>query len=134
MATLFYSQRFGQKVFHGASVKDAYMKACRWYASNVIAKDKLHNVQVEYIKDEKQNAVTIVLYAVLNEKETFEQHCACCREMHHSFFINEDTACNRCSAAGYQRRLEQRLSIKLSYYKELLNKTLKEGEFSDEEK
>lgn len=128
MAQILYSQPFGRKVFKGASIKDAYMKACKWYASNVIAKDKLHNVQVEYIKDAKANTVTIVLYAVLSETDVKEQHCQCCKEMHHSFFINEDTHCDRCSAAGYQRRLEQKLSVKLSYYKELLDKILTEGE------
>lgn len=128
MAQILYSQPFGRKVFKGASIKDAYMKACKWYASNVIAKDKLHNVQVEYIKDAKANTVTIVLYAVLSETDVKEQHCQCCKEMHRSFFINEDTHCDRCSAAGYQRRLEQKLSVKLSYYKELLGKILTEGE------
>ena len=128
MAQTLYSQPFGRKVFKGASIKDAYMKACKWYASNVIAKDKLHNVQVEYIKDAKANTVTIVLYAVLSETDVKEQHCQCCKEMHHSFFVNEAIECSRCSAAGYQRRLEQKLSVKLSYYKELLGKILTEGE------
>ena len=128
MAQILYSQPFGRKVFEGVSIKNAYMKACKWYASNVIAKDKLHNVQVEYIKDTKANTVTIILYAVLSEADVKEQHCQCCKEMHHSFFINEDTHCDRCSVAGYQRRLEQKLSVKLSYYKELLGKILTEGE------
>ena len=128
MAQILYSQPFGRKVFKGASIKDAYMKACKWYASNVIVKDKLHNVQVEYIKDVKANTVTIVLYAVLSETDVKEQHCQCCKEMQNSFFINEDTHCNRSSAAGYQRRLEQKLSVKLSYYKELLGRILTEGE------
>ena len=128
MAQILYSQPFGRKVFKGASVKDAYMKACKWYASNVIAKDKLHNVQIEYIKDAKANTVTIVLYAVLSETDVKEQHCQCCKEMHRSFFVNEDTECSRCSVAGYQRRFEQKLSVKLSYYKELLGKILTEGE------
>ena len=128
MAQILYSRPFGRKVFKGTSIKDAYMKACKWYASNVIAKDKLHNVQVEYIKDAEANTVTIVLYAVLSETDVKEQHCQCCKEMLHSFFINEATECSRCSAAGYQRRLEQKLSVKLSYYKELLGKILTEGE------
>lgn len=124
MAQILYSQPFGRKVFKGASVKDAYMKACKWYASNIVAKDKLHDVQVEYIKDVKANTVTIVLYAVLSETDVKEQHCQRCKEMHHSFFINEATECSRCSAAGYQRRLEQKLGVKLSYCKKLLDKII----------
>lgn len=131
---LFYSQPFGKKSFRGTSVKDAYLKACKWYASNVIAKDTLHNVQVEFVKDSAKNKVTIILYAVLPEHEALEEHCQCCREMHHSFFINQENDCNRCSALGYQKRLDRHLSNKIGYYKELLNKILKEkGELSDEQ-
>lgn len=125
MGKLFYTQKFAKKRFRGEDVKDAYMKACKWYASNVIAKDKLHHIQVEYIK-EKDNSVTMVLYASLPEEEAMEHHCQCCKEMHHAFFINEDTACNRCSAAGYQRRLVEHLSVKIDYYKQLLRRIIDE--------
>lgn len=117
-----FSEQFAQKTFDGTSVKDAYLKACKWYASNVIAVDQLHEVQVEYVKG--INQVTIKLYAVLTESEVMEQHCQCCKEMHHSFFINEDTACNRCSAMAYQRRLERKISTKAGYYKQLLSSKL----------
>lgn len=123
---LYYSECFGKKSFYGISSKDAYMKACKWYASNVIAKDKLHNVQVEFIKDPKHPKVTLSLYAVLPEGEAREQHCRCCEEMHRAFFINENNNCNLCVAAGYQRRLEERIGIKVGYYKELLGKTTRE--------
>lgn len=126
MAHLYYSEQIADKTFRGSSIKDAYMRAVKWYASAVISKDKLHNVQVEFVKDKVEPVVTLKLFAVMDEQEAREQYCACCREMHHLFFINEATECSRCNAAGYQRRLEERLQIKVSYYKELLNKTLKE--------
>lgn len=126
MAHLHYSEQIAEKTFRGSSTKDAYMRAVKWYASTVIAKDKLHNVQVEFVKGKAEPIVTLKLFAVMDEQEAREQHCACCREMHHLFFVNEATECSRCSAAGYQRRLEERLQIKVSYYRELLNKTSKE--------
>lgn len=126
MGKMFYTQQFGKKTFRGASTKDAYMNACKWYASNVIAKDKLHCIQVEYIKEKEGNAVTMVLYASLPEEEVMEQHCTCCKEIHHSFFINEDTHCDRCSAIGFQRRLQQKLAIKIDYYKVMLRKIVEE--------
>lgn len=121
MGKMFYTQQFGKKTFRGTSTKDAYMNACKWYASNVIAKDKLHHIQAEYIK-EKDGSVTMVLYASLPEEEAMEQHCKCCKEMHHSFFINEDTHCDRCSAISFQKRLKQKMLIKLEYCKEMLNR------------
>ena len=120
MGKMFYTQQFGKKIFRGASTKDAYMNACKWYASNVIAKDKLHHIQVEYIKEKEGNAVTMILYASFPEEEVMKQHCVCCKEMHHSFFVNEDTHCDRCSAIGFQRRLQQKLAIKIDYYKSIL--------------
>ena len=57
MAKILYSQRVAKKVFTGATVKDAYMKAVKWYASNIIAKDDLHEIQVEYKKDNTANTI-----------------------------------------------------------------------------
>lgn len=126
MGKMFYTQQFGKKTFRGASAKDAYMNACKWYATNVISKDKLHHIQAEYIK-EKDDSVTLVLYTSIPEKEVLDQHCTCCKEMHHSFFINEDTHCDRCSAVGFQRRLQQKLAIKIDYYKQILRKIVEES-------
>lgn len=123
MGKMFYTQQFGKKTFYGTSTKDAYMIACKWYATNIIAKDKMHDVQVTYIKGD--NAVTMILYTSLPEKEVMEQHCECCREMHRSFFINESTQCDKCSAIGFQRRLEHKMTVKIEYYKEMLRKIVK---------
>lgn len=117
-----FSEEFGKKKFTADSMKEAYLKACKWYATNVLAKDEMQEVHVVFEKDKHSPTVTIHLSVVLKEKEVLEQHCTCCKEMHHSFFINEDTACNRCSAMGYQRRLEQKIQVKKTYYRELLSK------------
>lgn len=122
-----YSKQFAQKTFKGASTKEAYMKAVKWYASNIIARDELHEVQVEFVKG--INQVTLKLYAVFSEQVVRDQHCAICREMHKSFFINEANNCNVCNASAYQRRLDQKISIKHQYYKELFGKL---GDSEDE--
>lgn len=121
---LFYCKEFARKKFSGETMKDAYMKAVKWFATNVLSKDELHNIQVEFekMKDEQYPTVTVHLSAGLDEKEAMDQHCRCCKEMHHSFFINEDTACNRCSAVAYERRITQRVDIKIGYYKECLRR------------
>lgn len=127
MGKMFYTQQFGKKTFRGISTKDAYMNACKWYATNIIASDKLHNIQVEYIKEKEGNAVTMILYTSILEQEVMDRHCACCREMHHSFFINEDVHCDRCSAISFQRRIQQKLAIKIGYCKDILRKIVKKG-------
>ena len=119
---VFYCKEFARKRFSGENMKDAYMKAVKWFATNVLSKDELHNIQVEFEKDKQYPTVTIHLSAGLDEKEVMDQHCSCCKEMHHSFFINEDTACNRCSVLAYERRMTQKVDIKIGYYKECLRR------------
>ena len=38
-----YSTEFFSISFSGKNMKDAYLKACKWYATNVLSKDELHN-------------------------------------------------------------------------------------------
>lgn len=115
-----YSKQFAQKTFKSATTKDAYMKAVKWYASNIIARDELHEIQVEFVKG--INQVTLKLYAVMQEQVVRENHCEICREMHKSFFINEATNCNSCKMLAYQKRLDQKMSVKYQYYKELFGR------------
>lgn len=122
-----FSEEFYKRQFTAANMKSAYMLAVKWYATNVLSKDELHNVHVEFEKDKQSPTVTIHLFVVLDkEADVMEQHCKCCKEMHRSFFINEDTACNRCSTLGFQNRLEQKIQIKRDYYKELLRKRVED--------
>ncbi len=120
-----YSQEFFKKSFTAGDMKSAYLSAVKWYSTNVLSKAEFINVHVQFIKEDKEEfpTITIHLFAVQDgEKDVMEQHCKCCREMHHSFFINEDTHCSRCSALGFQNRLEQKINIKKDWYKELLRK------------
>lgn len=124
-----YSREFYKKSFTADSMKSAYLSAVKWYSTNVLSKAEFMNVHAQFVKDDKSEfpTITIHLFAVQDgEQDVMTQHCACCREMHHSFFINEDTHCSRCSALGFQNRLEQKINIKKDYYKEMLRKRLEE--------
>lgn len=120
-----YSQEFFKKSFTADTMKSAYMMAVKWYSTNVLSKAEFINVHVQFIKENEDESptITVHLFAVQDgEEEVMEQHCKCCKEMHHSFFINERTDCDRCNALGFQNRLEQRITIKKDWYKELLRK------------
>ena len=124
-----YSKEFFRKKFTADKMKDAYLRACKWYATNVLSKDELHNVQVEFEKgyDEQQSpTVTIHLFAVLNENELREQHCKVCQEFHHLFYINQQYNCDKCEVNAYQKRADEKILIKINYYKTLLSKIAKE--------
>lgn len=120
-----YSREFYKKSFTADTMKSAYISAVKWYSTNVLSKAEFVNVHVQFIKEDKEESptITIHLFAVQDgEKDVMAQHCQICKEMHHSFFINEDTHCNRCNALGFQRRLEEKINIKSDWYKKLLRK------------
>ena len=124
-----YSREFYKKSFTADTMKSAYLSAVKWYSTNVLSNAEFINVHVQFVKDDKAEfpTITMHLFAVQDgEQDVMTQHCACCREMHHSFFINEDTHCSRCSALGFQNRLEQKINTKKDYYKEMLRKRLEE--------
>lgn len=124
-----YSKEFYKKSFTADNMKSAYLSAVKWYSTNVLSKVEFMNVHVQFVKDDKAESptVTIHLFSVLDgEQDVMTKHCECCKEMHRSFFINEDTCCSRCSALSFQKRLEQRINVKRDYYKQTLRKKMEE--------
>lgn len=124
-----YSKEFFKKKFTADTMKTAYMNACKWYATNVLSKDELHNVQVGFTKnyDEQQSpTVTVSLFAVLNEEELKERHCKICREMSNLFYMHTNSNCNKCEVSAYQKRTEDMIRVKVEYYRELLLKRTEE--------
>lgn len=122
-----YSQEFFKMEFIAETMKNAYMKACKWYATNVLSKAELHNVQVEFEKGHNEQqfpTVTIHLFAVLDEETLREQHCKICRECHTLFYVNQNMNCNRCDTKAYQKRTDDKLRVKSEYYRELLSKAM----------
>lgn len=124
-----YSKEFYKKTFIGETMKDAYLKACKWYATNVMHKDELHNVQVEFEKlsGEQLPTVVIHLFAVLSENELRDRFCKICRESHSMFYMNQTVNCNKCEAKAYQTRTDDMLRVKLEYYRGLISKQDKEN-------
>lgn len=131
--SIYYSKEFYKKRFCAATMKKAYMDACKWYATRVMHNDELHSVQVEFEKLDGQQLPTVVIhmYAVLNEEELRARHCAICREHHTAFYMNSTAPCNKCEANAYQRRTDDMLSVKLEYYRSLIHKATR-GEEQDD--
>ena len=122
-----YSREFFKKSFEADNMKSAYLSACKWYSTNVLSKAEFKNVHVQFVKEDMSKTefptVTVHLFAVQdNEVDVMKEHCECCKEMHQTFYINENTNCNRCSAMGFQNRLERGMSIKRDWYRDLLRR------------
>ena len=112
-----FTETIYQQKFSGKTMKDAYLKACKWYATNVLSKVELQGVMVEYIKSDKQlPTITARLYVSIEEVDIKAQHCNICKETHKAFFINENCNCAWCTIDAYHRRLEDTLKSKRNYY------------------
>ena len=121
-----YSEVVYQKSFSAKKMKDAYLKACKWYASNVLSKDELHDIQVEYIKenDKQYPTITARLFTSIEETEIKATHCAICKETHKSFFINENTNCAWCNTDAFERRIREQLNIKRGFVKTKIERSI----------
>lgn len=131
MKPITYSKEFFKKKFVADTMKNAYMNAVKWYATNVLSKDELHNVQVEFEKsqDEQQfPTITVHLFAVLNEEELRERHCKICKETHSLFYMNSNYSCSKCEVNAYQKRADELIRVKSEYYKELILRREREAE------
>ena len=64
-----YSEEFAKKDFKADTMKDAYMKAVKWYSTNILSNDILKDVQVSYEKVDSENKpiIRMRLFAPLDE-------------------------------------------------------------------
>lgn len=69
MSKIHFSEEFYKRSFTADDMKSAYLKAVKWYASNVLSKAELQRVHVEFIKDEQSPTITIHLFAVLDDEQ-----------------------------------------------------------------
>lgn len=118
-------QEFFSKEFVAKTMKEAYLKACKWYATIVLSKNELKDVLVEYIKSEdvtnQSPSVTVKLYAHHNTKEITEIHCKACAEVHKFYYLN-DVHCNNCNIQAYKRRVIESIQAKSSLYSEKIER------------
>jgi len=129
MSKIYFSEEFYKREFQASTMKQAYLEAVKWYATNILSKKEFEKVHVEFIKgidEDKLPTVTVHLYSVLDgTQDVFKQHCNLCKEMHKSFFINEANNCNSCNAQGYQNRMLEKAKTKRKYYLEMLGRYIK---------
>ena len=121
-----YSEEIAKKDFTSDTMKEAYMKAVKWYATNILSNDILKDVQVSYekINDSNRPVVRMRLFAVLEESTLRRNHCEICKETHKLFYINEETNCNWCKLKAYQERMKDTIKQKKTAYRETLVKVI----------
>jgi hypothetical protein len=126
------TEKFFTKEFTAVTSKDAYLKACRWVANNVVSKitdigETLWKIEKVVETDEKV-IYKLELYCTLETKEEVVKFCENCKSMHKLFYINEEYNCNRCNMKAFVERTKTKLEVKEQYRKERLNYLLNKGE------
>jgi hypothetical protein len=116
------SSKFFEITFKHDISKKAYLEACKWLATEVIDKDDMSEVlyEIEKIKDTEEPTFKVSLYTSLDNMEFKENFCNRCREIHKSFFVNENTNCDTCKMQAYLKQYEAKIAIKEQYKKELI--------------
>lgn len=105
-----YSENICNKTFVGDSMKDAYLKACKWLSTYIIANPELNNC-LSY-KFEKKSTTTLptielILFYSINKDVLSSRHCAICKEVSQSFLMNSEADCNNCKYQAFDKRAKQ---------------------------
>lgn len=106
------SEKIIEKHFSAVTMKEAYLKACKWISSNIIAVNNSQNItyQIRKEKGEFEKRVTLDVYVTVDEREVQERHCEICKEMTGSFFMKQNKyMCESCKLLPYKRRVEEKM-------------------------
>lgn len=126
-----YIQKFYERKFRAQDSKEAYLKACKFVASNIISKGsrvEASKVTWDITKadetEEDLPTFQLSLYYKFDDTEFMAQTCNACKEFHKSFFINENFNCNRCNKVGYEKSVSQKLMVGAEYLRKMLDDEL----------
>lgn len=121
---------FYEREFKAKKSKDAYLKACKFVASNIISASSKVEVSkvtwdvVRVSNDDDLPTFRLTLYYKFDDTQFMKQTCEACKEFHKSFFINENYNCNRCNKVGYEKNVDQKLMIGSEYLRKQLDDEL----------
>ena len=121
-------KKFYEREFKAEDSKNAYLKACKFVASNIISKGskvEVSKVTWDVVRVEGDlPTFRLTLYYKFDDTDFMKQSCDACKEFHKSFFINENYNCNRCNKVGYEKNIEQRLLTGAEYFRKMLDDEL----------
>ena len=112
------SERIKQKNFQGKNYKDAYLKACKWVSTNILAaynsEDITYKIEKLDSKTFDRKEVRLTVYVTADEEEINQKNCEICRECSSLFYLDQRKhKCESCGIPPYRRRLLKKLeSIK----------------------
>ena len=109
------SEKILEKKFTGMNTKDAYLKACKWISTKIIATNNSENItykiEKEQSKDLDSASVWVVVYITIDEQKVFETNCDICRETTGAFFMTQNKyQCYSCKINPYRKRIQNKIN------------------------
>lgn len=102
------------KQFTGSSYKEAYLKANKWVASNIISKyDKAEVKYEKKVNSDWDLVMEVTIYVRVNAEVLSDRHCKICRQIKDSKFNYkgyDKLNCDECSMRGYLNRAKDELT------------------------
>lgn len=98
--------------FEDRDNKKAYLNACKWIASNIIAKELKH-VTYSITKDNSvsHGKVVVTLYVTADEGKIKENMCSVCKEFARNMWLSENKyRCEVCKVGAYRNRILENLT------------------------
>lgn len=109
---MFLCEKISERTFEGKTTKDAYLEACKWLSSNIIAMNNSEHVQYTFQKlgNGLAKKIKLTLYVVIDEAEQFEHICKVCEEANNLFYVNGNRyKCYSCKAKIYREQMAEKL-------------------------
>lgn len=121
MATPFYKHNFSDEIS-----KQAYLKACKWLAENVVSKVEIGETfwKITKVEDASLPTFKLELYALIDTEDNIKAFCERCKEFHRVFYVNQQFNCNSCNLMAFKNQMDEKLKIKKSYRQERLKHAL----------
>lgn len=113
---------FHSEIFKAKTNKEAYLKACKWVAKNVVGKENEMRETFWKVEQEDIGTYKLTLYCMLDYKDKERKFCEICQSYHKRFYYNEERDCSRCNLKAFKKRIDEGLTIKKAYRKELISK------------
>lgn len=127
---MLYIEKFYEREFKAKDSKDAYLKACKFVAGNVVSKSskvEVTKVTWDVVRVENGSDLPtfrLTLYYKFDDTQFMQQSCDACKQFHKSFFINENYNCSRCNKIGYENNIKQKLIIGSEHLRKMLDNEL----------
>ena len=109
---MYVGEQLTKKEFTGKTTKDAFLKASKWIANHLVAKDQEHICyRIEKAGGQfGEKKVRVYFYVMEQEEGILEQNCKVCQEVNNHFYMKENRyMCYTCRVNPYRERIKGKL-------------------------